>query len=77
MENIMRRDITGECVGECRDTVREGEITRQKEIDALIAKHAMESFLQRDITGECIGECKDTVREAEIERQLEINAFTL
>jgi hypothetical protein len=77
MENILRRDITGECFGECRNTVLEGEIARQNEIDAISEKHAMESFLRRDITGECVGECRDTVREAEIKRQLEINSFAI
>ncbi len=28
------RDITGECEGECRDRVREGEEERQDEINA-------------------------------------------
>lgn len=77
MDTIMWRDITGECFGECRDTVREGEIARQREIDAISAKHAMETFLLRDITGECFGECKDTIRESEIKRQFEINSLTL
>lgn len=27
------RDVTGECEGECRDRVREGELQRQKEIN--------------------------------------------
>jgi len=27
------RDITGECEGECRNRVREGELRRQKEIN--------------------------------------------
>jgi len=34
MNDILKRDITGECVGECRDLVREGEEERQNEIDA-------------------------------------------
>ncbi len=34
MEDILKRDITGECVGECRDRVREGESERQRDIDA-------------------------------------------
>ncbi len=33
IENIMERDRTGNCVGECRDRVREGEIERQADID--------------------------------------------
>ena len=33
-KNILLRDITGECEGECRDRVREGEFERQHEIDA-------------------------------------------
>ena len=33
MEDILKRDITGECVGECRDRVREGEEERQRSID--------------------------------------------
>jgi hypothetical protein len=34
MQDILRRDITGECVGECKNTVREAEEKRQREIDA-------------------------------------------
>ena len=34
MTNMPSRDITGECVGECRDTVREGDERRQSEINA-------------------------------------------
>ena len=34
MNDILKRDITGECVGECRDRVREGEAERQDEIEA-------------------------------------------
>lgn len=33
MTDILRRDITGECEGECRDLVREGEEERQNEIN--------------------------------------------
>ncbi|MBF0469385.1 MAG: hypothetical protein HQK61_10960 [Desulfamplus sp.] len=33
MNNILSRDITGKCEGECRNLVREGEEKRQKEID--------------------------------------------
>ena len=32
MKNIPSRDITGECEGECRDLVKEGEEKRQSEI---------------------------------------------
>jgi c-di-GMP-related signal transduction protein len=32
MTDILKRDITGECEGECRDLVREGEEERQDEI---------------------------------------------
>jgi hypothetical protein len=32
MSNMPKRDITGECEGECKDRVREGEEDRQKEI---------------------------------------------
>ncbi len=35
MKNMPKRDITGECVGECRDTVREAEEKRQMEIDSI------------------------------------------
>lgn len=31
--DILTRDITGKCVGECRDRVREGEEERQQEIN--------------------------------------------
>lgn len=34
MEDILKRDITGECAGECRDRVREGEKERQRDIEA-------------------------------------------
>jgi hypothetical protein len=32
MKNMPKRDITGECEGECKDRVREGEEDRQKKI---------------------------------------------
>jgi len=32
MHDILTRDITGECEGECRNTVRESEARRQVEI---------------------------------------------
>ena len=32
MTDVMQRDITGKCEGECVDRVREGEEERQKEI---------------------------------------------
>ncbi len=32
MNDILKRDITGECQGECRDRVREGQEERQIEI---------------------------------------------
>jgi c-di-GMP-related signal transduction protein len=32
MTDILKRDITGECEGECRDLVRDGEEERQNEI---------------------------------------------
>ena len=32
MTNMPKRDLTGECEGECRDRVREGEEERQAEI---------------------------------------------
>ena len=32
MTDTLKRDITGECEGECRDRVREGEEERQDEI---------------------------------------------
>jgi len=34
MEDILRRDITGDCIGECRDTVSQGYRERQREMDA-------------------------------------------
>ncbi len=43
MKNILKRDITGECVGECRDIVREAEEKRQAEIDRL-AVESPESY---------------------------------
>ncbi len=33
MFDILQRDITGHCVGECRDRVREGENERQNAIE--------------------------------------------
>ena len=32
MKNMPKRDISGECEGECKDRVREGEEDRQKKI---------------------------------------------
>ncbi|MBW1771213.1 MAG: hypothetical protein JRD87_01395 [Deltaproteobacteria bacterium] len=34
MSDILKRDISGECEGECRDRVREGEEERQNDISA-------------------------------------------
>lgn len=34
MSNMPERDITGNCQGECRDLVREGEEERQSHINA-------------------------------------------
>jgi len=34
MTDILKRDVTGECEGECRDLAREGEEERQDEINA-------------------------------------------
>jgi len=34
MAEIPSRDITGNCEGECRDRVREGEASRQKDINS-------------------------------------------
>ncbi len=34
MTDMPKRDITGECEGECRDRVREGEEERQNDISA-------------------------------------------
>ena len=39
MVDNLKRDITGECEGECKDRVRDGEEERQAEI----AKSAVES----------------------------------
>ncbi len=33
MNDILKRDITGECVGECQNRVRQGEEERQNEIN--------------------------------------------
>lgn len=33
MTDILSRDITGECVGECRNRVSEGQEERQREIN--------------------------------------------
>jgi hypothetical protein len=33
MTNMLRRDITGDCDGECRDRIREGEEERQNDIN--------------------------------------------
>jgi len=43
MTDILKRDITGECEGECRDRVREGEEERQDEIKGSDVK-APESY---------------------------------
>jgi hypothetical protein len=34
MTDMPKRDITGECEGECRDRVHEGEMERQEDINA-------------------------------------------
>ena len=34
MNDMPKRDITGDCEGECRDRVKEGEEERQDEINA-------------------------------------------
>ena len=34
MSDILRRDIDGKCVGECRDRVREGEEERQVSLES-------------------------------------------
>ena len=34
MTDMLKRDITGECEGECRDLVTEGQEERQDEINA-------------------------------------------
>ena len=33
--SMPKRDITGECEGECRDRVREGEEKRQRDIQSI------------------------------------------
>ena len=43
MTDTLKRDITGECEGECRDRVREGEEEQQIEIKGSDAK-APESY---------------------------------
>ncbi|UCH22028.1 MAG: hypothetical protein JSU83_01865 [Deltaproteobacteria bacterium] len=43
MSNMPKRDITGECEGECRDRVREGEEERQAKMNQE-AFEAPESF---------------------------------
>jgi len=43
MTDMPKRDITGECEGECRDRVHEGESERQDDIDASSFK-SPESF---------------------------------
>ena len=43
MTDMFKRDITGECEGECKDRVREGEEERQDEIKGLDVK-APESY---------------------------------
>jgi hypothetical protein len=36
MNNVLKRDITGECFGECRDTVREAAVKRQAKINKIV-----------------------------------------
>jgi hypothetical protein len=43
MTDMPKRDITGECDGECRDRVHEGEMERQEDINASPHKSS-ESF---------------------------------
>ena len=35
MKDILKRDITGECVGDCKNTVHMSEQKRQEEIDQI------------------------------------------
>ena len=39
MAKMPTRDITGKCQGECRDRVHEGEVNRQREINASAKKY--------------------------------------
>lgn len=39
MKHMPSRDITGKCEGECRNTVREAEVKRQREIGAVEYSH--------------------------------------
>jgi len=43
MTNMPKRDLTGECEGECRDRVREGEEERQTEIKGS-STHSPDSY---------------------------------
>lgn len=36
MNTVLRRDITGECFDECRNTVREAEVRRQAKINKIV-----------------------------------------
>lgn len=36
MNNVLKRDITGECFNDCRDTVREAAVMRQAKIDKMM-----------------------------------------
>ena len=43
MTDMPKRDITGECEGDCRDRVHEGEMDRQDDINAS-SHHSPESY---------------------------------
>ncbi|MDJ0784415.1 MAG: hypothetical protein QNJ22_20805 [Desulfosarcinaceae bacterium] len=43
MSEIPKRDITGDCEGECRDRVHEGETERQQAINAATQKYSSPS----------------------------------
>ena len=48
MNSILRRDITGECFGECRNTVREGEVRRQAMINKIVKESEAKRHAAKD-----------------------------
>jgi hypothetical protein len=51
MNNILKRDITGECFSECRDTVREAAVMRQAKINKIMREAEANRLVSMDSPG--------------------------
>ncbi|MFH0726721.1 MAG: hypothetical protein V2B19_10295 [Pseudomonadota bacterium] len=51
MNNVLKRDITGECFGECRNTVREAAVKRQAKINKIIKEAEADRHGMEDSSG--------------------------